>query len=132
MDDPLTLQPESGRNFEPPAESTDVLFLRINDLPHRDKAEQQSIRAAAASFARTSIYGEQWQRTPNGRELLPAPCPGPIWERYCQIDTDRPIFVDCDKTIHDNVADLFLEQRNGYAWYSARPQKALDRFSQWN
>lgn len=134
--DPLTLQPESGRNFEPPSESAsesaDVLLLLMNDLPHPDNSEQQSIRAAAAWFKKTAIYGEQWQRTPNGRELLSAPGAGPIWARYYQIGTDRPIFVDRDKTIHDNVADLSLERRNGYAWYSASAQKALDRFAQWN
>ena len=136
QDDPLTLQPESGRNFEPPAESAsesaDVLLLLMNDLPHPNQAEQQSIRAAAAWFRKTAIYGEQWQRTPNGRELLPAPGAGPIWARYYQIGTDRPIFVDRDKTIHDKVADLSVERRNGYAWYSASAQKALDRFMQWS
>ncbi len=136
QDDPLTLQPESGRNFEPPAESAsesaDVLLLLMNDRPHPDNAEQQSIRAAATWLTKTAIYGEQWQRTPNGRELFPIPGAGPIWARYYQIGTDRPIFVDRDKTIHDNVADLSLERRNGYAWYSASAQKALDRFAQWN
>lgn len=51
QDDPLTLQPDSGRNFEPPAEraseSVDVLLLLTNNLPHPNDAEQQSIRAAA-------------------------------------------------------------------------------------
>ncbi len=134
--DPLTLQPESGRNFEPPAESAsesaDVLRLLMNDLPHPDKAERQSIRVAAAWFRKTAIFGELWQHMPNGRELVPAPGAGPIWARYYQIGTDRPIFVDRDKTIHDTVADLSLERRNGYAWYSASEQKALDLFAQWN
>lgn len=133
---PLTLAPESGRNFEPPAESAsesaDILLLLMNDLPHPNAAEQQSIRAAAAWFRKTAIYGEQWERTPNGRELVPTPGAGPTWARYYQIGTDRPIFADRDKSIHDNVADLSLERRNGYAWYSPASRKALDRFAQWS
>ncbi len=136
QDDPLTLKPESGRNFEPPAasasESADVLLLLMNGLPHPGRAEQQSIRAAAAWFKKTAIYGEQWKRTPQGRELVPTPGAGPLWARFYQIGSDRPIFVDRDKTIHDNVAELSLERRNGYAWYSSSSQRALDRHAQWS
>lgn len=136
QDDPLTLKPESARNFEPPAasagESSDILLLLMNDLPHPSAAEQRSIRAAAAWLKKTAIYGEAWERTTRGRELVPTSGAGPIWARYSQIGTNRPIFADRDKTIHDTVADLSLERRNGYNWYSAGPQKALDQFADWS
>ncbi len=136
QDSPLTLVPESGRNFEPPAasasESADVLLLLMNDLSKPNSAEQQAIRSAAAWFKKTAIYGQQWKRTPEGRELIPAPGAGPLWARYYQAGTDRPIFADRDKTIHDTVSDLSLERRNGYAWYSSSSQKALDRFASWS
>jgi PelA/Pel-15E family pectate lyase len=73
---------------------------------------------------------EVW-RTADGRGLTPAPGAGPIWARFYQIDTDIPIFGDGDKSIHDNVGDLSRERRNGYSWFGAAPQRALDRYEKW-
>ena len=46
--------------------------------------------------------------------------------------TDRPIFADRDKSIHDNVEELSRERRIGYSWYNSVPQEALDRYAQWS
>lgn len=136
QDDALTLKPVSGRNYEPPAqcapESASLLLLLMNDLPHPNAAEQKSIRAAAAWLKKTAIYGQRYERSPDGRHLVSDPGAGPIWARYYQTGTDKPIFADRDKTIHDNVDELSKERRNGYSWYSADSQRALDRFAQWN
>jgi hypothetical protein len=40
-------------------------------------------------------------------------------------------FADRDKTIHDDVNDLSLERRNGYAWFNTSPKKALDAYAVW-
>lgn len=136
QDDALTLKPVSGRNYEPPGEcapeSASLLLLLMNDLPHPSAAEQKSIRAAAAWFNKTAIFGQRYERSPDGRHLVPDAGAGPIWARYYQIGTDKPIFADRDKSIHDKVDELSKERRNGYNWYSAESQSALDRFAQWN
>jgi PelA/Pel-15E family pectate lyase len=136
QDDPLTLKPESGRNYEPPAqcagESSSLLLLLMNDLPHPTAAEQRAIRAAAAWFKKTAIYGQSYQRGPQGRELVAREGAGPIWARYYQTGTDMPIFADRDKSIHDNVNELSQERRNGYSWYSPESKRALDRFGAWS
>jgi PelA/Pel-15E family pectate lyase len=136
QDDALTLQPASGRNFEPPAqcagESADLLLFMMNDLPHPTIAEQRSIRAAIAWFHKTAIYGQSWERTEEGRQLVSVPGAGPIWARYYQVGTDTPLFADRDKSLHDNVAELSKERRNGYSWFSSDSQRALDRFEKWN
>jgi PelA/Pel-15E family pectate lyase len=136
QDDALTLKPVSGRNYEPPAqcasESASLLLLLMNDLPHPTEAEERSIRAAAAWFKKTAIYNERWVRAPEGAQLVPTPGAGPIWARYYQAGTDTPVFADRDKSIHDNVGEISRERRNGYSWYSADSQCALDRFATWN
>ena len=75
-------------------------------------------------------------RAGNGRRkassLWHEPGAGPIWARYYQIDTEKPIFADRNKTIHDDVSELSRERRNGYAWYTKDPLAALERFKQWN
>lgn len=135
QDDPLTMHPESARNFEPPAacasESTAILLLLMNDVAQPTMEERRSIEAAVAWFRKTAIKGEVWTQTGDGRELVANPEAGPIWARFYQIGTDRPIFADRDKTIHDTVSELSRERRNGYSWYSAEPQEALDRFATW-
>jgi PelA/Pel-15E family pectate lyase len=136
QDDALTLKPVSGRNYEPPAqsasESASLLLLLMNSLPHPTAAEQRSIRAAAAWLKKTAIYNQSYERGPNGRELVPSQGAGPIWARYYQIGSDIPIFADRDKSIHDHVNELSMERRNGYAWYSADAQRALERFEKWS
>ena len=52
--------------------------------------------------------------------------------RFYEIGTDRPIFADRDKSIHDNVEELSRERRMGYNWYNSGPQEALDRYDQWS
>ena len=49
----------------------------------------------------------------------------PLWARYYDLATGRPIFGDRDRTIHDDVHDLSAERRNGYAWFTTAPVKAL-------
>lgn len=135
QDDPLTLQPVSARNYELPAatpsESTGILQLLMS-IPAPTPAEQRSIRAGIAWLRETAIRGQSWQRTAEGRKLIPSPDAGPLWARYYQIGTNRPIFGDRDKSIHDDVNELSAERRNGYNWYSAEPVRALDRFAAWS
>jgi PelA/Pel-15E family pectate lyase len=45
--------------------------------------------------------------------------------------TDRPIFGDRDKSIHDSVDELSAERRNGYGWYGTEPSRVLEQFAQW-
>lgn len=135
QDDAFTLKPVSARNYEMPSESSgesaDLLIMLMNDLPNPTAKEQQSIRAAAAWFKKTAIYGKTYGRTADGRGLIDSPGAGPIWARYYQIDTETAIFGDRDKSIHDDVSELSRERRNGYAWFGAAPQRALDLYQTW-
>ncbi len=65
---------------------------------------------------------------PTPRHLEAQPGAGPIWPRYTSLQTGKPVFGDRDKSIHDNVDDLTVERRNGYAWYSPGPKEALDAY----
>ena len=134
--DALTLKPTSARNYEMPAEcsseSDDILMMLMDDLPDPTVQQQRAIRAAAAWFKKTAIYGQKYGPTANGRGLTLKQGVGPIWARYYQIDTDKPIFGDRDKSIHDDLYELSSERRNGYGWFGPEPQIALDRFEKWS
>ena len=111
--------------------ATIVLFLM--QLPQPDARQQAAIRAAVAWFEQTKIMDVAYKSTgPAGRQLISAPGNGPIWSRYYDLDTNRPIFGDRDKTIHDNVNDLSKERRNGYGWYRDTPKRVLEHYRRWS
>jgi PelA/Pel-15E family pectate lyase len=135
QDDPLTLKPVSARNFEMPAlssgESAGILIF-LMDLEHPSAAQERAVYAGIAWLRKTAIYGQSWQQTPDGRGLVAKQGVGPIWARFYEMSTNKPIFGDRDKSIHDDVKEISKERRNGYAWYSDGPQRALDRFATWS
>jgi len=133
--DALTLQPASARNYEMPSATSSesaeiVLFLM--QLPHPDSNVITAVRAAVAWFDKTKIMGVAYKRTGGERQLVAAPGEGPIWARYYELGTDRPIFGDRDKTIHDTVSELSLERRNGYGWYRDSPKRVLEHYRRWS
>ena len=51
----------------------------------------------------------------------------PLWARFYEIGTNRPIYADRDGLIRYNIADIGYERRNGYRWLGNWPQKLLDK-----
>ena len=138
QEDALTLAPVSARNYEPGAlaasESADLLIYLMS-LPNPSKELVASIDAGIAWLKGAAIYGYEYtggRGTEGGRHLAAKDGAGPIWSRYYSIPAQKPIFGDRDKTLHDNVNDLSLERRNGYAWYSGGEQEAIDRYAEWS
>jgi PelA/Pel-15E family pectate lyase len=133
--DALTLQPVAGRNYEPAALSSSEsasIMLYLMALPKPSPAMVGAIHAAAAWFQKSAIRDKAYERGPDGRRLTPASGGKPIWARFYEIGTGRPIFADRDKSIHDNMEELSRERRMGYSWYNSVPQEALDRYAQWS
>jgi PelA/Pel-15E family pectate lyase len=133
--DALTLQPESARNYEMPSltsseSATIVLFLM--QLPDPTAKEIAAVHAACAWFDKTKIEGKAFRVVgKESRKLVDAPGNGPIWARYYEIGTDRPIFGDRDKTIHDDVNEISSERRKGYGWYRDTPKRVLEHYRKW-
>ncbi len=134
--DPLTLEPASARNYEMPsecaAESARLMqFLMRQSNP--DARIVAVVRAAAAWFEETALHDIAFKfMGAEGRQRVVAPGAGPLWARYYEVGSDRPIFGDRDKTIHDDVNEISKERRNGYRWYNDDPQVALEQFAVWN
>jgi PelA/Pel-15E family pectate lyase len=133
--DMLELEPVGARNYEPPSlssgESASVMMFLMK-MPQPSPAVLDAVRAAAEWLKRTAIYGKAFARGPNGRTLTLAAGAGPIWSRFYEIGSDRPIFGDRDKSIHDDVNEISPERRNGYSWYNAGPKAVLDQYAAWN
>jgi PelA/Pel-15E family pectate lyase len=134
--DALTLAPTSARNYEMAslASGESVAIVEyLMSLPQPTPPE------VAAWFTKTEIFGFRYgsgdfrgdRTNPDGRRLVAVAGAGPIWSRYYQIGTDKPIFGDRDKTIHDDVNEISRERRNGYSWYNAAGVALLADYKTW-
>lgn len=112
--DAITLAPAGARNFEPAALSSGE-SARLLQLLKRRPDQTNEIRSATSA-------GIAWLRS----TALPAPNGGKRWARLYDLTSQKPIFGDRDRTIHDTLEDLSLERRTGYAWYVTSPAKLLD------
>ena len=131
--DMLTLAPVAARNYEPAAESSSEsagVLVFLMGLPKTDQAEAAAIDAGIAWLKRTAISGKAYTRGPDGRQLVEMPGAAPLWARFYEIGTDRAIFGDRDRSIHDTVDEISRERRNGYSWYTPAPKAALDRYAE--
>jgi PelA/Pel-15E family pectate lyase len=133
--DAITLQPASARNYEMPSqtagESAGILLLLMS-ISNPTPEVVSSVHAAAAWFEKTMMRDVAFRRVGDeGRQLVAAPGEGPLWPRFAEIGSDRPIFGDRDKTIHDQLNEISLERRQGYSWFGKGPAAALDRYRIW-
>ncbi|OYT92961.1 MAG: pectate lyase [Burkholderiales bacterium PBB3] len=134
--DALTLAPTSARNYEPVAlcssESAAVLiYLMAHTNP--SPAVIEAVEGGIATLRALAISGKTWRKDNelDGRRLYAAPGAAPLWARFYDANTQQPVFGDRDKTLHDDVADISLERRNGYASYGTAPSKALQAYAVW-
>lgn len=132
--EPMRLVPTSARNYEPRSiasgETTDILIFLMGE-PDPSPAVKASIRGGVAWLEATRVYDKSFEKTDQGRKLIDKKGAGPIWSRNYDLVTGQPIFGDKDQTIHDDVNGISVGRRNGYSWWIASPQKALDAFAQW-
>jgi PelA/Pel-15E family pectate lyase len=133
--DAITLQPCSARNYEMPSqtcsESAEIMLFLMK-LPNPNSSVVDSVNAAAAWFEKTRIMDIAYKSNgTDGRQMIASPGAGPLWSRYYEIGTDRPIFGDRDKSIHDQVNEISKERRQGYGWYRDTPKRALEHYARW-
>jgi PelA/Pel-15E family pectate lyase len=132
--DAMTLAPISARNYEMPslagAESSEVLLFLMRQ-PNPTPEIRAAVDAGVAWLKAHAIYGKAFTKVSveEGRKLIDKPGAGPIWSRNYDIRTGKPIFGDRDQSIHDDVNEISQGRRNGYSWYNAAPQKALDAYA---
>jgi PelA/Pel-15E family pectate lyase len=52
---------------------------------------------------------------------------GPLWARFYEIATNRPIFSGRDGVIKDRLSEIEHERRIGYNWYTEAPHALLTK-----
>jgi PelA/Pel-15E family pectate lyase len=135
--DPVTLAPVGARNFEPAAlasaESAQI-FLYLMSLPDRSPRIARAVSGGATWLAASAIQDKAWTAIDPaiGRRLIDKPGASSIWARYYDVATGKPIYGDRDLTVHDDVNEISLERRNGYAWFNASGRPVAAAFRAWN
>lgn len=128
--DPLTLQPVAARSYEHPSlsggESAGILHFLMG-IPNPDVETVDAVHAAAEWFERTAMHGFAWDR--NG--LRAEHGAGPLWARFYEIGTGRPIFSNRDGIVRYDPAELEEERRTGYAWYVDTARDVLREYRAW-
>jgi len=130
--DEVTFKPAAARAFEPVSlsglESVGIVRFLMK-IEHPSQRVIDAIESAVAWFEKTRINGFRWQETPSAsgfdRELIRDVKSGPLWARFYEIGTNRPIFAGRDSVIHYDVSQIEAERRNGYRWYTNEPEKLL-------
>ena len=133
--DALTLLPCAARNFEPAGECSreSVELVRfLMTLPQPDANIAAAVHGAMAWFDHHVLHGVAWDRkSPAGTGLTMKADASPLWARFYEIGTGKPIFGERDRTIHYDVAELSLEHRNGYGWYVTAPGELYPLYAKW-
>ena len=129
--DPITLLPAKARAYEHASlsgrEGASILKFLLQ-VPDPSPEVVQSIEAAAAWFRKSAIYGYSYAYK---GELKPQTGAGPIWARFYELGTNRPIFSDRDSVIRYSLSEIGPERRYGYAWYTDEPASVLKRYDKW-
>ena len=144
--DERTLEPAWARKFEPPSicngESSEIVLFLMS-ISHPSAAVIQSIKDAVAWFESSKITDTrvetidapllQTNYTVSKHDKIVVNSPGapPIWTRYYELKTHRPIFCNRDSRIVYSLAEVERERRDGYGWYTYEPQKVLARYAAW-
>jgi PelA/Pel-15E family pectate lyase len=53
--------------------------------------------------------------------VVPDATAPPLWARFYEIGTNRPIFSGRDSVVKYQLSEIEYERRTGYRWYVDRP-----------
>ncbi len=128
--DETTLKPAAARKFEPisltAGESVAIVrFLMLDTKPSPEKIA--AVEAAVEWFRANQIKGIRWERKNGESFVLKDKNAPPIWARFYEMATMKPIFIGRDAVIKYDVAEIEAERRNGYAWYVSEPLELLEK-----
>ncbi len=139
--DETTLAPAAARAYEKislsGSESAGIVeFLMSIESPSPES--QRAIHTAMAWFEKSAIHGVKVERKPDAslprgydKIVVKDASASPLWARFYEIETNRPIFCGRDGVVKYSLAEIEHERRVGYSWYSSSPAKLFDKYAKW-
>lgn len=146
QNDEVSLKPAWARAYEPPSicngESVPIVLFLMN-LDHPSQRIIESIQSAVKWFNDSKIYytrvktvpvspeKSKWTVSTTDRIVVIDSLAPPIWTRYYELGTDKPLFCDRNSKFLYSLAEVSRERRSGYTWYTYAPQIVLDKYEEW-
>ena len=120
--DENNLKPAGARAYELPStctsESAGVVQFLYKEAQETGRADlAESVNAAIKWFQKVQLNGIAFVKQGDDKVVVQDPNASPLWARFYELGTDRPLFSDRDSSVHYNVAEISQERRTGYAWY---------------
>jgi PelA/Pel-15E family pectate lyase len=144
--DEVTLKPAWARAFEPPSicngESAGIALFLMG-IDHPDPKIIQSVQSAVKWFLNSRIFHtrvktvqatvekSQYRSYSSDNIVVVDSLAPPIWTRYYELKTERPLFCDRNSKFLYSLAEVSRERRVGYAWYTYAPQNVLKKYEKW-
>ncbi len=118
--DAVTLEPRPARSYEKVSisggESARIVDLLMSiDKPN--PAVRQAIIAACAWYEKSKLDGIRLEKAGDDVVVVTDAKAPPLWARFYDIETNKPIFCGRDGRIQTQLKDIEKERRTGYAWY---------------
>jgi PelA/Pel-15E family pectate lyase len=82
--------------------------------------------SARVQGLRVAVVKDEKSPTGKNKVVVKDPDAPPLWARFYEINTNRPLLADRDGTARYELAEIGYERRNGYAWLGSWPQRPLE------
>jgi pectate lyase len=121
------------------AESVEIVRLLMS-LEQPSSEVVQAVHAAMQWFESAKLKGIKVVNVPDpkgprgtDKRVVEDPAAPPMWARFYEIESNRPIFCDRDGVPKSKLSEIGYERRNGYAWLGYWPQSLLEKeFPAWS
>lgn len=139
--DEITLEPAWARNYEIPSlsgcESAGIArFLMEIEKPTPEIVA--AVEGAVAWLKSVAITGLRYQRgvQADGKKdgcVTEDSAAGPLWARFYELGSNRPIFAGRDKVVHYSLSEIEQERRGGYDFYGDWAESLLAKdYPRWS
>ena len=95
------------------------------EIPEKTPEIEAAISSAIEWLRESRLYGIKFVAQGDDKVVVEDPNAEPIWARFYEIETNRPMFADRDGSIHYDVSEISKERRTGYAWYGSWPKNLV-------
>ena len=132
--DEVDYRPRPGRKYElvslSGAESAGILHLLMS-LEQPSPEIIRAVKAGAEWFESAKITGLRSETVNGDKRMVKDPTAPPLWARFYEIETGRPMFCGRDGVKKFDLAEIEAERRNGYAWYGNWGGRVARDYAQW-
>jgi PelA/Pel-15E family pectate lyase len=135
--DEVDLRPAKARAYELPSLSgmesvaiVEYLMEIERPTPEVVDAVESAVRwLESVKLTGIRVVSQPAPSLPGGRDrvVVQDPTAPPMWARFYEIGTDKPMFVGRDGIVREHLVDIEAERRNGYAYLGTWANELLEK-----